>query len=205
MDCASRTTRSVLYIIDSEAQTIRVFDVDVGSGKLTNGKQFAEKVATDGIRVDIDGNVWFSIGWVIRRRTASTATARAVKSSARSTSPNNVANLVFGGLLTKPAVHLRQHFALCMLCQYPRRGSAIAEVDNGARRLPCLRRRRAFSLTVRHCSLHTHSRRGLPSTSLVEHWAHFSVKLSRTATRTRNFFANSRLRTAPLSRCVINQ
>jgi gluconolactonase len=88
-----------LYIIDSEAQTIRVFDVDVGSGKLTNGKQFAEKVATDGIRVDIEGNVWFSIGWGDPKEDGVHCYSPGGEILGKIHIPETVANLVFGGLL----------------------------------------------------------------------------------------------------------
>jgi len=58
-----------LYIIDTGAthggrSNMRVFDV-VGA-KLANNKVFAEDFApgfTDGVRTDIDGNVWCSMGW----------------------------------------------------------------------------------------------------------------------------------------------
>src|SRR5215467_9103513 len=58
-----------LYIIDSGLThggraNMRVFDVD--GDKLANNKVFAENFApgfTDGVRTDIDGNVWCSMGW----------------------------------------------------------------------------------------------------------------------------------------------
>jgi gluconolactonase len=62
-----------LYVIDSgisEGQGnpahIRVFDVDIGTGRASNGRVFAEGFApglTDGMRRDVDGNVWCSMGW----------------------------------------------------------------------------------------------------------------------------------------------
>jgi gluconolactonase len=60
-----------LYIIDTGLthggrSNMRVFDVDIGTGKVTNDKVFAENFAagfTDGVRTDIDGNVWCSMGW----------------------------------------------------------------------------------------------------------------------------------------------
>ena len=45
---------------------IRVFDVDVEGGKLSNGRVFAEMPKpsiTDGVRTDTAGNVWCSCGW----------------------------------------------------------------------------------------------------------------------------------------------
>ena len=58
-----------LYIIDSGIthggrSNMRVYDVS--GDKLANGKVFAENFApgfTDGVRTDVDGNVWCSMGW----------------------------------------------------------------------------------------------------------------------------------------------
>jgi gluconolactonase len=58
-----------LYIVDSGITHggpahIRVFDVD--GAELRNGKIFAEDFApglTDGIRIDVEGNVWASMAW----------------------------------------------------------------------------------------------------------------------------------------------
>jgi gluconolactonase len=58
-----------LYVVDSGISHggpahIRVFDVD--SARLRNGRVFADDFApgmTDGLRTDVDGNVWCSMGW----------------------------------------------------------------------------------------------------------------------------------------------
>ena len=59
-----------LYIVDTGAshqengpRHIRVFDVD--GAKLTNGKLFVDMSPgmADGIRADVDGNIWSSAGW----------------------------------------------------------------------------------------------------------------------------------------------
>jgi len=62
-----------LYVIDTgftdgpdNPSHIRVFDVDVGSGKVSNSKVFAEMPKpsiTDGMRCDTAGRVWCSVGW----------------------------------------------------------------------------------------------------------------------------------------------
>src|SRR3954467_6639833 len=62
-----------LYVIDTgftdgpdNPSHIRSFDVDVGSGKVSNGKVFAEMPKpsiTDGMRCDRDGRVWCSVCW----------------------------------------------------------------------------------------------------------------------------------------------
>jgi len=59
----------VLYVVDSGATHggpahIRRFDVD--GPRLRSGRVFAEDFApgfTDGMRMDVDGNVWCSMGW----------------------------------------------------------------------------------------------------------------------------------------------
>jgi gluconolactonase len=62
-----------LYVIDTgftdgpdNPSHIRVFDVDVGAGKVSNSKVFSEMPKpsiTDGMRVDTEGNIWCSVGW----------------------------------------------------------------------------------------------------------------------------------------------
>ena len=62
-----------LYVLDTgftdgpdNPSHIRVFDVDVGSGKVSNGKVFAEipkPSITDGMRCDTAGRLWCSVGW----------------------------------------------------------------------------------------------------------------------------------------------
>jgi gluconolactonase len=60
---------SRLYVVESGIthggpSHIRVFDVD--GTRLRNGRIFADDIApgmTDGLRCDVDGNVWCSMGW----------------------------------------------------------------------------------------------------------------------------------------------
>src|SRR5436305_4647375 len=62
-----------LYVIDTglsegpeNPSHIRVFDVDINTGRASNGKVFAENFKpgfTDGMRCDTTGNVWCSMGW----------------------------------------------------------------------------------------------------------------------------------------------
>ena len=61
----------LLYIVDSgdakrpgDPRPIRVYDV-VDGVKLTNGRMFANLAPgnSDGIRCDVDGNVWSAAGW----------------------------------------------------------------------------------------------------------------------------------------------
>ena len=62
-----------LYICDTgftdgpdNPSHIRVFDVDLGAGKLSNSKVFADMPKpsiTDGLRCDTAGRLWCSVGW----------------------------------------------------------------------------------------------------------------------------------------------
>jgi len=62
-----------LYVIDTgftdgpdNPSHIRVFDLDVAAGKVSNSKVFAEMPKpsiTDGMRTDRDGRIWCSVGW----------------------------------------------------------------------------------------------------------------------------------------------
>jgi gluconolactonase len=88
-----------LYIIDSDLQTIRAFDVDIGAGKLSNGSVWRKDVATDGIRCDVEGNVWFSIGWGDPKDDGVHCCSPAGELLGKIHVPETVANLVFGGLL----------------------------------------------------------------------------------------------------------
>jgi gluconolactonase len=60
---------SGLYVIDTgQPRDIKIYDV-VDGRRLTNGRQFTDmrlngvSVGPDGMRVDIDGNVWAAAGW----------------------------------------------------------------------------------------------------------------------------------------------
>ena len=188
-------------------QIIRVFDVDIDAGKLTNGKLFVEKVATDGIRVDIEGNLWFSIGWGDPRRTGSTATARAANSR-QYPSAGDRGQPGVRWIAAEPPVHLREHVGLCVLREYARRGSAIAEVDNGARRLPLWFRRLRGSLAhlpppIAHCIRVFKARSALNLTCRALYI--FSVKIILPPPPEPETFLLFWLRAAPRSRCVINQ
>lgn len=96
-----------LYIIDSGITNggpahIRVFDVDVGSGKLSNGRVFAEGFApgfTDGMRLDIEGNVWCSMGWGDPKEDGVRCYASNGDLIGKIHLPETCANLCFGGAL----------------------------------------------------------------------------------------------------------
>jgi gluconolactonase len=94
-----------LYIIDSGLthggrSNMRVFDVDVSTGKVANDKIFAENFApgfTDGVRTDIDGNVWCSMGWADPKEDGVRCYAPSGDMIGKIHLPETCANLCFGG------------------------------------------------------------------------------------------------------------
>ena len=96
-----------LYVIDSGITHggpahIRVFDVDIDAGKVSNSKVFAEGFApgfTDGMRCDIEGNVWCSMGWADPKEDGVRCYAPGGDLLGKIHLPETCANLVFGGLL----------------------------------------------------------------------------------------------------------
>ncbi len=96
-----------LYIVDSGlthggSAHIRVFDVDVAAGRLSNGRVFAEDFApgfTDGLRLDIEGNVWTSMGWADPQEDGVRCYAPDGDLIGKIHLPETCANLCFGGLL----------------------------------------------------------------------------------------------------------
>jgi gluconolactonase len=92
-----------LYIIDSGLThggraNMRVFDVN--GGKLANGKVFAENFApgfTDGVRTDVDGNVWCSMGWADPNEDGVRCYAPNGDLIGKIHLPETCANLCFGG------------------------------------------------------------------------------------------------------------
>jgi gluconolactonase len=96
-----------LYVIDSGIThggpaNIRVFDVDIATGKLSNGKVFAENFApgfTDGMRLDVEGNVWCSMGWADPKEDGVRCYAPNGDLLGKIHLPETCANLTFGGLL----------------------------------------------------------------------------------------------------------
>ncbi|MGO8916240.1 MAG: SMP-30/gluconolactonase/LRE family protein [Stellaceae bacterium] len=96
-----------LYIIDSGITHggpahIRVFDVDIDQGKVSNSKVFAENFApglTDGMRCDVEGNVWCSMGWADPKEDGVRCYSPAGELLGKIHLPETCANLVFGGPL----------------------------------------------------------------------------------------------------------
>jgi len=96
-----------LYVIDTgftdgpdNPSHIRVFDVDVGAGKVSNGKVFAEMPKpsiTDGMRCDSDGRIWCSVGWGDPNEDGVRCYAPDGDLLGKLHIPETVANLCFGG------------------------------------------------------------------------------------------------------------
>jgi gluconolactonase len=92
-----------LYIIDTGIthggpSHMRVFDVN--GDKLANGKVFAEDFApgfTDGVRTDMDGNVWCSMGWADPKEDGVRCYAPSGDLIGKIHLPETCANLCFGG------------------------------------------------------------------------------------------------------------
>jgi gluconolactonase len=91
---------SKLYVVDSGAATLRVYDV-AGGTRLGNGRIFAKGFApgiTDGVRVDREGHVWCSMGWADGREDG--VRCYAPEDGAligKVHLPETTANLCFGG------------------------------------------------------------------------------------------------------------
>jgi sugar lactone lactonase YvrE len=78
------------------------FDVDIDKGTVSNSKVFAEGFApglTDGMRCDIEGNVWCSMGWADPKEDGVRCYTPAGELIGKIHLPETCANLVFGGPL----------------------------------------------------------------------------------------------------------
>jgi gluconolactonase len=96
-----------LYVLDTgftdgpdNPSHIRVFDLDVGAGKVSNSKVFAEMPKpsiTDGVRCDTEGRVWCSVGWGDPKEDGVRCYTREGELLGKIHIPETVANLCFGG------------------------------------------------------------------------------------------------------------
>jgi gluconolactonase len=97
-----------LYVIDTgisegpeNPSHIRMFDVDINTGKVSNGRVFADNFkpgVTDGMRCDIDGNVWCSMGWADPKEDGVRCYSPQGDLLGKIHVPETVANLTFGGM-----------------------------------------------------------------------------------------------------------
>jgi gluconolactonase len=95
----------LLYIVDTgvpkhptDPHQIRVYDV-VDSVRLKNGRMFADMSPgnSDGIRCDVDGNVWSAAGWAGEGYNGVHVFAPDGKIIGKIHLPESCANLCFGG------------------------------------------------------------------------------------------------------------
>jgi gluconolactonase len=96
-----------LYVIDTgftdnpdNSSHIRVFDLDVAAGKVSNSKVFAEMPKpsiTDGMRTDTAGNIWCSVGWGDPNEDGVRCYTAEGDLLGKIHIPETVANLCFGG------------------------------------------------------------------------------------------------------------
>jgi len=96
-----------LYVLDTgftdgpdNPSHIRVFDLDVGGGKVSNSKVFAEMPKpsiTDGVRCDTEGRIWCSVGWGDPNEDGVRCYIRDGDLLGKINIPETVANLCFGG------------------------------------------------------------------------------------------------------------
>jgi gluconolactonase len=90
------------YFVDSGVtqNNIRAFDVDLASGRLSNGRVFAKDFApgnTDGLRCDTAGNVWCSMGWADPKEDGVRCYAPDGTLTGKIHLPETCANLAWGG------------------------------------------------------------------------------------------------------------
>ena len=92
---------SLLYVADSKFPPKEIFVYDVVNGtRLSKARVFVQEVAglADGIRCDIDGNVWASAGWKGPESNGVHVYARDGTLIGKIHLPEVCANLCFGGL-----------------------------------------------------------------------------------------------------------
>jgi len=127
-----------LYIIDtgftdrpSNPSHIRVFDVDVENGKLSNDKVFAEMPKpsiTDGMRADTDGRSGAPLAGAIRMRTAFAVIPR-WRTDRQDPHTGDSGQFVLRRLATKPIVYLPLDIALCGLHECAGRYEAMTSCE----------------------------------------------------------------------------
>jgi gluconolactonase len=96
-----------LYVIDTgftdgpdNPSHLRVFNLDVAAGKVSNSKVFAEMPKpsiTDGVRCDTEGRVWCSVGWGDPNEDGVRCYTPDGELLGKIHIPETVANLCFGG------------------------------------------------------------------------------------------------------------
>ena len=120
----------ILYVVESRGvpnRKILAYDVVAGGDKLSNKRVFidAGPGTPDGMRCDIDGNLWCGWGMGDRR----TRRRRGLRARRRHDRPHRAARALRQCLLRRPeaqpAVHGREPVDLRALCQHARRAGRI--------------------------------------------------------------------------------
>jgi sugar lactone lactonase YvrE len=124
----------ILYVIESRGvpnRKILAYDVSAGGDTVSNKRVFVDAGpgTPDGMRCDIDGNLW----WLGHGRSR-TRRRRGVRARRRHDRPHRAARAlrqsVFRRLEAQPAVHGREPVDLCAVCEHPglRRGISVGVV-----------------------------------------------------------------------------
>jgi gluconolactonase len=104
----------------------QVASVDIDTGRVMNGMVFAKGFApgvTDGMRCDVDGNVWCSSGWADPREDGVRCYSPQGELLGKIHVPETVANLTFGGLLRNRLYVLK---CFCHQSEYdPQHGAVV--------------------------------------------------------------------------------
>jgi gluconolactonase len=99
---AFTTDQTQMYVVDSGALTLRLYDVVAGAGgvpRLARGKVFANFApgTADGVRLDTQGRVWCSMGWGAAAEDGVRCHHPDGTLLAKIHLPETAANLCFGG------------------------------------------------------------------------------------------------------------
>jgi len=98
-----------------------------------NDKVFAESFApgfTDGVRTDIDGNVWCSMGWADPKEDGVRCYGAERRSDWQDPSSRDLRQSVLRRPEAKPPVHVRKHIGLRHLRRDPRRAVAVTAASS---------------------------------------------------------------------------
>ena len=102
----------------------------VDGERLANGRVFVNMGAgiADGIRCDVDGNIWAGAGWGGEDYNGVHIISPAGELIGKIHLPEICANICFGGAKRDRLFHGREHVALFALCRHPRGTETIAKI-----------------------------------------------------------------------------
>ena len=124
----------ILYIIESRGvptRKILAYDVAAGGDKLSNKRMFVDAGpgTPDGMRADIDGNLWCGWGMGDPELDGVVVFAPDGVMIGRIALPERCANLCFGGAEAQPAVHGREPVDLRAVCEHAGRAGGIGPIQ----------------------------------------------------------------------------